>query len=165
MLYRFTDEVPASQLDHVVSASLGPRLWINDADYPDLDSWGERMRHDLQTGAKIPMVAYNRRAVAGSIIFRPSDNPTIFDIRRISIMPSEVGRGIASFLLRSTEVEAMRRFPEALMARVDAKLSNRAIRAFLCRHGYVLTAVTDLYGLGTGLDAVYCKSLAPQTPH
>src|SRR5713226_6110936 len=117
MLYRFTDEIPASQLDRVVTASLGRRLWIDDADYPDLEAWGERVHRDLRAGTKIPIVAFNRRTVAGSIIFRQGDDPTILDIRRISIMPTEEGHGIASFLLRSTEVEALRRFPGVVMAR------------------------------------------------
>jgi GNAT superfamily N-acetyltransferase len=107
------------------------------------------------------VAAFNRRRVAGSIIYKVGDDSTIIDIRRISIRPAEEGRGIASFLLRSTEVEGMRRFPGVVTARVDAKLSNRPMRAFLRHHGYVLTEVTDLYGLGAGLDAVYCKPLTP----
>jgi GNAT superfamily N-acetyltransferase len=160
MLYRFTDEIPASQLDRVVAATLQRRLWINDADYPDLPSWGERLHRELADGFKHAMVAYNRRSVAGSVIFKQGDDPRVLNVRRIAIRPIEEGRGIASFLLRSAEVEAKRRFADLQTVRVDAKVSNRAIRGFLNHSGYTITSIEDLYGLGAGMDAIYTKTIS-----
>jgi hypothetical protein len=160
----FTDEIRASQLDRVITASLGTRLLAQDAHYPDLDEWGQRVDLEVRAGLRQIIAAFNHRTVAGSIISRPdATDPRIIDVRRISIL--EEGRGIGYFLLRNFEEEAIRRFPEAQMARVDTKVTHVGMRLFLRRLGYKLMEIRDLYGLGGGLDAVYTKPLQLERSH
>jgi ribosomal protein S18 acetylase RimI-like enzyme len=82
------------------------------------------------------------------------------EIKNISVDPEAEGRYIGSFLLRNSEIEAAKvDFPDIEHVTIDTKRTNQGMVEFLLDHGYQLQEVTDLYGTGTGLDAVFTKSL------
>lgn len=163
MEFRFTNEIPASQVDHVVDFALGPRLWVPDGNYPDELDWAEKAHTEIKGEVKRPMVVFDSRELVGNIIYqRDKVDPTALEIKRISVMPSARGRGVAGFLLRQAEIEGQREFGTTV-ARGDAKVSNVPMRKFLLTQGYRIIGKADLYGLGAGEDYIYEKPLTPKS--
>jgi ribosomal protein S18 acetylase RimI-like enzyme len=160
MRYHFTNELTASSVDEVVEFTLGPRLWISDAGYPDLTEWGQKLYGDLHHGRKQALVAFDHQRPAGSIIYRRSaeDRHTL-EIRRITVHPSHEGRYVSDFLLRNAELQAQAEF-QATEVLVDSKTNAFGMIHFLLRNGYKITDQLDLYGLGAGDDFLYHKRLA-----
>ena len=97
----------------------------------------------------------------GAVIYQGIVNqPRTLELRNISVSDDARGRYVGAFLLRNTEVEATQNdFPGIEEVIVDTKSTNIEMLAFLESQGYGVKEITDLYGLGTGLDVVMSKSL------
>lgn len=138
----------------------GPGLWIPTGhDYPNHDRWLDETEAQIASGAKRAMSAYMGDQAIGAVIYRQNpDDPGIVDIRNFSVSPDARGRYVGSFLLRNAEIEATKiDFPGTKKIVVDTKITNTDMIEFLLSHGYSIDEITDLYRLGTGLDAVLTK--------
>lgn len=158
--FRFTNEHGSSELGNVVGILEQPRLWIpSTTDYPDYDEWIQKTQEQIELGSKRAMLAYFGREPVGTVVYqRHETRPGVVAIRNISVSPDAKGRYVGSFLLRNTELEAVTQdYPECNEILVDTKISNSGMISFLIGHGYQLEEVTDLYGLGAGVDAVFAK--------
>jgi ribosomal protein S18 acetylase RimI-like enzyme len=159
MDFRFTNDYGSTRLDEVVAFMRGPRLWVPAADYPDFDAWAQRAHQELRHGGKRAIVGLAHGDVIGVLIYqRHKTSPDALELKHLSVRPDQRGRFIASFLLRNAELEGAREFSVSSVV-ADAKAQNAGIHFFLARHRYRRTAQVDLYGLGAGVDAVYCKHL------
>lgn len=159
--FRFTNEHRASEVGNVAAVLGRPRLWIpTGLDYPDHPQWLERAEDQIQTGKKRVMLAYRGVEPIGAVVYqRHEARPTVVEVRNISISPDSRGRYIGSFLLRTTELEAVRHdFPDTASVMVDTKLTNKGMITFLEANGYALESITDLYGTGVD-DAVFLKPI------
>lgn len=158
--FRFTNEHRASEAANIGGILRQPRLWIpSQRDYPDFSEWVDRTEAGVVTGNIRAMLAYTGAKPSGVIIYRKHehDEQTV-EIRNISVSPDAQGRYIGSFLLRNVEIEATQHdFPRSSQVQVDTKLANSGMIDFLADHGYGVETVTDLYGLGAGVDAVLKK--------
>lgn len=160
--FRITNEHRRSEVGNVIDVLRRPRLWIpTDKDYPDHGSWLEKTEFEIGTDKKRAFLAYSSSKPVGTIVYqRHEDSPEVLEIRNISILPEAQGRYLGSFLLRNTEIEgATNDFPDVTKIMVDTKTTNTGMICFLIEHGYGVHEITDLYGLGTGLDVVLIKSL------
>jgi len=157
----FTSEETWKRADEVVDYLRGPRLWIPRLQYPDFDQWLEKAWCQLRSEKKRTLLALVDGRIAAAVIYqRHADDPSVLEVKNVSVRPDWRGRLVASFLLRNAEVEGSRDFGSR-EAVVDAKAENVAVRAYLLRNGYVPADVLDLYGLGAGPDVLYRKPLKP----
>ena len=161
MDFRFTTEYPLSRLDEIVSYLLGPRLWIPRTDYPDFEDWAQRAYREIKKETKRIILALLQNQIVGIIIYqRHKQFPEALELKNLTVRPDQRGRYIASFLIRSAEVEGIREFGVASVL-CDAKASNFEVRMFLAQHKYRIITKTNLYHLNAGSDIVYCKDLCP----
>lgn len=121
MEFRFTNEIPASQLDRVVDHMLGPRLWVPQGNYPDEMDWAQKAHTEISNGTKRPMVVFSGSNLVGNVVYqRDKLDSKALEIKRISVDPSVEGRYVASFLLRQAEEEGRREFG-TVVVRGDAR--------------------------------------------
>jgi ribosomal protein S18 acetylase RimI-like enzyme len=161
--FRFTNEHTSDEVGNVIDVLRRPRLWIpTQKDYPDYDAWLEKTEAEIASDKKRAMLAYMGRQPVGAVIYqRHKEQPRTIEIKNISVSPHTQGRHIGSFMLRNSEIEAIRNdFPDADRLIVDTKVTNADMINFLVNHGYRIHEVTSLYGPESGLDAVLTKSVA-----
>jgi hypothetical protein len=159
VLYRFSNDSPASRIEEVIDFTLGPRMWISDEAYPDLSEWGQKLHEDLKVSSKRAFVAFDADRVIGTIIYREHEETSnTLELRRITIHRSHEGRYVSDFLLRNVEFIAQSEFGADNVV-VDSKTSAFGMIHFLLRSGYKITDKLDLYGLGGGEDFIYRKKL------
>lgn len=159
MRVTFTSEETWKRADEVADYLRGPRLWVPRPHYPDFDRWLEKAWRQLKAEEKRALLALVDGAVAAAVVYqRHADDPSILEVKNVSVRPDWRGRLVASFLLRNAEVEGSRDFGSR-EAVVDAKAENVAVRSYLLRNGYRPAEVLDLYGLGAGPDVLYRKNL------
>jgi len=159
-----TNETRQSQVGGVIDAIVRePRLWAPSGSYADLFTWGERAELEIRTGAKRVMAAFDHKQPFGGIVYQQHKQlPGVIELRRIAFAPTMSRLHIASTALRLTEREITHNdFPDAHTIMVDTKVGHTGMIGFLESEGYVLQDVTDLYGLGDELDAVFTKTIAP----
>jgi N-acetylglutamate synthase-like GNAT family acetyltransferase len=95
---------------------------------------------------------------AGAVIWRSNEtDPTLMDIRNISIDPAMNGRYFGAFMLRNAEFLMREQHPSVRTVQVDTKTTNPDMRAFLAQQGYTEAGVVDLYGSGK-LDVLLHKT-------
>lgn len=160
--FRFTNEHSPSGVGDVMSVLVQPRQWVPADEYPDyFNRWIPKTEADILNNTKRAMLAMVYRTPAGVIVYRRHETrPRTVEIRNISVVPDFSNRLIGSFMLRQVELEATRYdYPDCDTVIVDTKASNERMLRFLEGHGYELETITDLYGLGAGLDAVLVKRL------
>ena len=160
--FRFTNEHSFGDLGSVADILMRPRLWIpTEADYPGHGEWVQKTEAQLAENEKRAMVAYSGSTPIGAVVYqRHQTRPNTAEIRNISVTDDARGRYVGSFLLRNTEIVALLNdFPDCHTITGDTKLTNPEMMAFVLKHGYTLEEITDLYGLSTGLDAVFSKSI------
>lgn len=156
----FTSEISTQRTDEIVSYMLGPRLWIPQVDYPDFDTWAQKVHTQLKRGGKRSLVALVNGQVVGVVVYQRHTNyPNTLEIKNITVRPDQRGRHIASFMLRNAEIEGVQDF-QASSVILDAKASNTSFRVFVIGQRYRPMAEMDLYGLGSGKDVVYRKALS-----
>jgi ribosomal protein S18 acetylase RimI-like enzyme len=80
------------------------------------------------------------------------------EIKNMTVRPDMRGRYVASFLMRNAEIEGQREFDSRYVL-CDAKANNYPVRLFLMKHQYKIVRKEDLYGLNSGKDIIYQKSL------
>lgn len=161
--FRFTNEHSPAQQGRVIDVLRRPRLWVpTEAGYPDYDPWLEKVEDQLEIGTKRAMLALDGDSPIGAVIYqRHEEDPSVLEIRNISVAPERGGRYVGSFALRNVEIEgATMDFPGVNTVTVDTKVTNNSMIDFLISHGYGITKVTDLYDKGADLDVVLTKSLA-----
>ena len=154
---RFTNEPTGRQFDDTLTVLSQPRLWIpTEHDYPRHTDWLDRTADELQRGHKRALLAYAESSPMGVIIYRPKqDDLETIEIRNISINPAVKGRLFGSLMLRQVEHD----YPDARTISVDTKITNEHMISFLESQGYGISAIEDLYGDNTELDALLTKSL------
>lgn len=160
--FRFANEHTAGEVGNVITVLRRPRLWVpTSRDYPGHDDWLQRTEAEIALNQKRAMVAYQGGSPVGAIVYRRhEEDPSIVEIRNLSVSPDVSGRYIGSFLLRNTELEAVSHdYPGTDTIMADTKATNTEMIDFLQNHGFVLEDLTDLYGLGAGLDAVLTKTI------
>lgn len=156
-----TDETVA-RADEVVDFLRGPRLWIPRTDYPDFDDWLQKSWIQLRSEIKRAILAIQGGEVVGVVIYQPHlQNLGCLEIKNISVRPDARGRHIASFLLRNAEIEGAADFGCRRVV-VDTKARNREMRCYLKANGYGVLKTSDLYGLDSGIDVTYGKSIRRQ---
>jgi ribosomal protein S18 acetylase RimI-like enzyme len=158
----FTNDHSEAGAATVIDVLRRPRLGIpTHTDYPDFDEWLSKTEAKIQDSRKRAMLAFHGGKAVGAIVYgRHETEPGMLAIRNISVEPEASGRYVASFLLRNVEVEARDHdYAGVNQAIVDTKTVNNSMLLFLARHGYQIQEITDLYGLGAGLDAVLMKPL------
>jgi ribosomal protein S18 acetylase RimI-like enzyme len=159
--FRFTNEHSSSETGNIVEVLERPRLWIpTQHDYPDFSSWVLKTEARIAEGSTRAMIAYLGTTPAGVVIYQQHETkPETVKVRNISVSPDAQGRYIGSFLLRNTEIEAMKYdFPGCKQIMVDTKQANTRMISFLIGQGYSISEVSDLYGLEAGLDTVMVKT-------
>jgi ribosomal protein S18 acetylase RimI-like enzyme len=155
----FTNEHGSTRTDEIVDHLRRPRLWIPQADYPDYDTWLERVHQQLCREDKQAMVAIESTRVVAAIVYqRHKELPNVLEVKNISVKPEARGRLVASFMLRNVEVEGARGLNASRIV-IDAKKDNVGVRLFLLQHRYVPITTTDLYSLGAGQDVVFEKHI------
>lgn len=161
--FRFTNEHTSSQIADITDLLRKPRLWVpTERDYPNHNDWLGKTEAQLQSNTKRAMVARMGRETIGAIVYQrdPHLNSQL-EIRNISVSPDARGRYAGAFMLRNTEIEAVRNdFPGVETITIDTKEANQEMIAFLLSQDYQVADVLDLYGLGAGLDVVLTKSVA-----
>jgi len=158
--FRFTNEHSSTDVANIVDVLRQPRLWIpTEKDYPNYTNWLDKTEDRIVSGDKRAMAAYMGKKAVGTVIYqRDPTQPTSLEIRNISVSPDARGRYIGGFLLRNAEIEAAQNdFLGVEQYVIDTKVDNGEMIAFLQTHGYSIQAIADLYGLGTGPDAVMSK--------
>ena len=156
----FTSDRTVRMADEIVDYLLGPRLWIPKADYPDFGDWVQKVWAQLKREEKRALVGISAGRIIGAVVYqRHRELPGALEVKNLTVRPDLQGRHVASFMLRNAEVEGVRDFGVSEVL-VDAKARNAAIRAFLCRNGYSVAGMLDLYGLRAGEDLLFRKSLS-----
>ena len=160
--FHITNELSNPQIADVTDLLRKPRLWIpTEKDYPSHRDWLDKSEAQLASGSKRAMTAYMGSKAIGTVIYqRDPQSPSNLEIRNISVSPDARGRYVGAFLLRNAEVEAVQHdFPGVERISVDTKATNVEMINFLLSQGYEIEDIKDLYGVGTGLDAVVSKSV------
>jgi|GEM_PF-937603 len=163
--FKFTNEHTSSEVRNIIDLLREPRLLIpTEKDYPTHAMWLEKVATQIKSGEKRAMVAYSHARPVGVVIYQQSEGrPRILEVKNISVTPEFRSKGIATFALRLAEIEAMTNdFPGVTEASIDTKTSNTKMIHFLMAQGYEIKEITDLYGLGAGVDAVLTKSIATE---
>ena len=158
--FRFNNDHNSAEVADIVDVLRQPRLWIpTEKDYPNHGAWLDKTEDLIISGKKRAMAAYMGKDAVGTVIYqRDPKEPTLLEIRNISVSDDARGRYVGSFLLRNAEIEAAQNdFPGIEQYVVDTKTSNVEMIAFLESQGYSVQDITDLYGIGAGLDAVMSK--------
>lgn len=131
MDFKFTSEYKASQLDEIVDYILGTRLWIAQADHPDITGWAKKAHFKLRKETKRALVCFSASTLVGVAIYQKHKSVSDYvELKNISVRPEPRSRYIASFLIRNVEVEASREFGSNLIT-CDAKERNYEITHFL----------------------------------
>lgn len=158
MDFRFTNEYPLSRLDEIIAYLLGPRLWIPQSDYPDFEDWAERSYKELLKESKRAIIALHNREMVGVLIYQKhKKHDNVLELKNLTVRPDKRGRHIASFLLRSAEIEGAKEFKTTQIL-CDAKADNFQMRSFLMKNHYRILGREALYNLGAGEDLIYHKS-------
>ncbi len=160
--FRITNEHTQSEVGNIISVLRKPRLWIpTEKDYPDHALWLEKTEDQIQRGTKRAMLAYIGGTPVGTVVYQRHEQlPSVVEVRNISVSPEATHRGIASFLLRNAELEAVRiDFPDTDTIMVDTKIANPEMIQFLELRDYELAEIADLYGSGS-FDGIFTKPLA-----
>lgn len=160
--FRFTNDHSSSDLGHVADVLLRPRLWIpTESDYPTHGDWVQKTEAQLAADSKRAMMAYYGPVSVGTVVYQQhKTRPEAVEIKNISVSDDMRGRYVGSFLLRNAEIEAITTdFPDCTTVVGDTKITNVDMIKFVLDHGYTVEEITDLYGLGTGLDVVFSKSI------
>lgn len=161
--FRFTNEHSSANLGNVAGLLTQRRLWIpTQADYPGHGEWVQKAEAQLAQDEKRAMLAYDGLKPVGIVVYqRHPTRPDTVEIKNLSVAPDARGGFVGSFLLRITEVEALKvDFPGCRTIVGDVKVTNTEMVGFLIKHGYTPEEITDLYKLGAGLDVVFSKTLA-----
>ena len=163
--FRFSNSPNDSNQDAVARLLIQPRLWIPSGDYPAHMEWREKAIEEIKDDKKRAMIAYWGAEAVGSIVYqRHPSNPTVVEIRNVSVERHARGRHIASFLLAQTEHEAAVDFPGATMITTDTKRTNIGLLSFAAKNGYYVEAEATLDGTKFAhngeLDVVLSKDLA-----
>lgn len=143
--FRFSNDPTSRNIDAAAFLLTQPRLWIPGGDYPGHMDWRDKALADLAAERKREMVAFWGNETVGGIIYQrnPAD-PTVVEIRNVSIENYARGRHVASFLLRQVEFEAPYDFPNVTSISCDTKLANTGFIKFMIYNGYKVTAVEVL---------------------
>ena len=163
---KLTNEHTSSEVRKIIDVLRLPSLRLpTEKDYPAHTKWLEKAEAQIQSGKKRAMVAYSGSNPVGVVIYqRHEGQPATLEIKNISVIPEFRGKGIGSLLLRSSETNAVNLdFPGVNHASVDTKASNIKMIRFLTGRGYEIENIVDLYGLGTGSDAILTKPLRDQS--
>ena len=158
--FRFNNDHTSAEVADIVDVLRQPRLWIpTEKDYPNHGSWLDKTEDLIISGKKRAMAAYMGKDAVGTVIYQRDPNQShSLEIRNISVSADARGRYVGGFLLRNAEIEAAQNdFPGIEEYVVDTKASNEEMITFLESHGYSIKDITDLYGLGAGLDVVMSK--------
>lgn len=164
--YRIDSEHSITDDANIVGLLRHPRLFIDTAqDYPGHADWLAKVEAQLNDDKKHVMAAYQGGVAIGAVLYQQLvSDPHGVEIKNISVAPDRTGLHLASFLLRGAEHEARQyTFSGIEKYVVDTKETNTGMIALLEREGYTIEDVTDLYGLGAGLDVVMTKPAAPVT--
>jgi hypothetical protein len=158
---KFTNEHAGSGAGKIVDILRKPRLWIPTAEnYSDFSDWLEKTEAQVSTDEKRAMLATVGTMPVGTVVYRRHESdPETLEIRNISVMPAVNGRLFGSFMLRQVEIEGAVDYPGVNRIIVDTKISNSQMLSFLMSNSYSMESVEDLYGLGTGKDAILTKTL------
>ncbi len=163
--FRFTNEHTVSEVGNIIDVLREPHLWIpTEKDYPTHAEWLEKAETEIISGKKRVMAAYSQTRPVGVVIYQRHENlPTTLEVKNISVVPEFRGKGIASFALRISEIEAVNHdFLGVSEASVDTKTSNNKMINFLTAQGYEIKEITDLYKLGKGTDTILTKLITDQ---
>lgn len=162
--FHFTNEHTAKTTGEIMQVLRSPRLWIpSRLDYPDFDQWLDKTEAAINDNSARAMSARIGTQTVGAVIYKPlAEESSTLQLKNISLAPDARGRHIASFLVRNVEIETIGHdFPDCDRVIVDTKTTNTGMIGFLLAAGYELASIEDLYGLGSGPDAVLTKSLQP----
>ena len=108
-------------------------------------------------------IRYDRLLVAGSFVgfagYGATEQPAVFKLHKIYLLPKWHGHGLGSLLLRHCEVETIKAGGTSLLLTVNKK-NNKAMAAYL-RNGFVVTdaVVTDIGGGFVMDDYIMTKKL------
>lgn len=158
--FRFNNDHSLAEVADIVDVLRQPRLWIpTERDYPNHGAWLDKTEDLIISGKKRAMTAYMGTDAVGAVIYqRDPMEPISLEIRNISVSDDARGRYVGAFLLRNAEIEAVQNdFVGIEQYVVDTKVNNVEMIAFLESQGYSIREITDLYGLGAGLDVVMSK--------
>lgn len=157
----FSDEMNSRTAASVADVLRSDRLFIpTSADYGDQKhaDWVEKTEAELIAGTRSALFARRLGTAAGVIVWRPAPEPTVIDIRNISITPLNRGQLFGSFMLRAVETAIAETAPDCKI-RIDTKSTNTEMMKFLLQSGYSVEGLADLYQSGK-IDIIFAKVVA-----
>lgn len=145
--FHFSNETTRRHIGASAKILERPRLWIPPGTYPGYTDWIEKAIADLEAERKHGMLGWWGSDEVGGIFYQrhPTD-PSILEIRNISVEPSARGRHVADFLFRQVEMEAQNEFPGVTRLVVDTKRSNTGVIGFLENSGCCIVGAQILQG-------------------
>ncbi len=124
MKIEVTNDLSAAQVSDVMGVLRRPRILIpTDRDYPRHADWLDKTEAAIAKGSKRAMLGKCDGRAVGVVVYRQGDEPSVIDIRNISILEEFRSQLYGAFLLRQTEHDAMTNdYPEAKYVQVIPSL-------------------------------------------
>ncbi len=111
--------------------------------YPNWDSWLEKMYYETLSGYKKPWIVETNSVTIGDIIFQDhKENAWLLEIKNIRIHPEARNEGCGYFLEKKVEKVA-RKNNQSIIC--DLKSSQKDVYNFLLLRGYVQLGEKPLY--------------------
>ena len=164
--FRISNAQSGRNFDAASNLLIQPRLWVPDqaTDYPGHLEWRDKALSEIETSKKMAMVAFwGSDEVAICVYQRDPADSTQLEIRNLSVEPSARGRGLAAFVLRQVENEALIDFPGVQTIVADVKRTNLQMIRFAIGRGFGVDGVTRLEGsfAHNGVEDVMLKKPLP----
>ncbi len=130
-----------------------------DMSYPNYQDWVSKTRHEIDSGTKKSILAFDERTLIAEIIYQKHKQlPNVIEMKNLRVHPKYERRGFAYFLIR--QVEAENRTASAIIC--DARASLRDIHYLLIFLGYTSLLQTPLYD-DNNLDTIFVKTFTERT--
>jgi ribosomal protein S18 acetylase RimI-like enzyme len=161
---RFSNDPTPRNIDATARRILAPRLWIPGSDYPGYEEWADKALAQIASERKRSMVAFLGREGVGALLYqRCPEDPSVLEIRNLSVSPEVRRRHFADFLLKQVEAEASVEFPGVTQVVTDTKITNPPVISFFLSRGYSIASINALpsdFGHNGIEDVVLTKPLA-----
>ena len=162
---RFSNDPSAQHIDSVARLLKAQgRLFTKRSDYPGHEAWTEKTISQIAADAgKRAMVAMWGSDALGLVIYqRHPSEPSMVEVRNLSVRAIAGGLPVAQFLLGIVAREAAHDFPGADTLIGDAKITNKKVLDMALANGWNIAGITTLvspYGHNGVPDVVMTRPI------
>jgi hypothetical protein len=136
-------------------------LAAQDLGYPQYDDWVQRTELEIDSGYKVPIIAYSGSHIVGDLIYQMHKQlPRVRELKNLRVHESMRHRDFAHFMLRQGECDNPDQY-DAIIC--DLRSSENTLMKLLTFAGYVPLGRMPLYDSNIE-DVIFMKVFGSHAP-